>query len=305
MIKKIINKLLDDNQIDLHFAEKPLRIDLVLVGGAFNGRYLMGALFFLKEMEKRNYIVIERISGCSIGSIAGLLYILDDLNKIFLLYKYLSKKFKKNHNLSFIKNIKNILGYKDTDELCDRINNKLYICYNNIKTREKIVKHKYKNLDDLYKSVICSCFIPYLIDENISYKNKYIDGITPFFFEEESNKKILFLDLYTVDKLNCLLNIKNEKSNFHRILFGLLEMHNFFMKNKSTQMCSYVNNWSLFEQKYHMLKLILEKIFIYMISLFVVLHNNLQDDIKNLFIYQYISKFNRKIVIYILDNYCL
>jgi hypothetical protein len=153
--------------------------------------------------------------------------------------------------------------------------------------------------------MICSCFIPYLIDENISYKNKYIDGINPFFFEVVPNKKILFLDLYTVDKLNCLLNIKNERSTFHRILFGLLEMHHFFMKNQSTQMCSYVNHWSFFEQKYNMLKIVLEKIFIYMISLFVMLHNNLQDDIKKFFIYEYIIKLNRKMVIYILDNYCL
>ena len=70
MIKKIINQLLDDNQINLNFGEKPQRIDIVLGGGAFNGSYLIGALFFLKEMEKRNYIIVERISGCSIGSIA-------------------------------------------------------------------------------------------------------------------------------------------------------------------------------------------------------------------------------------------
>ena len=305
MIKKIINQLLDDNQINLNFGEKPQRIDIVLGGGAFNGSYLIGALFFLKEMEKRNYIIVERISGCSIGSIAGLLYILDDLDKIFILYKHLSQKFKKNRNLSVIKNIKKILGYKDSNELCNRINHKLYICYNNIKTREKIVKNKYKNFDDLCKSMICSCFIPYLIDENISYKNKYIDGINPYLFEEIPNKKILFLELYTVDKLNCILNIKNEKSNFHRILYGLLEMHNFFIKNKSTQMCSYVNHWSLFEKKYNMLKKVLEKICIYLISFFVMLHNNVQDDIKKLFIYEYITKLNRKIVIYILDNYCL
>jgi len=303
MIKKLINKLLDDNPIDSIFVEKPLRIDLVLGGGAFNGSYLMGALFFLKEMEKRNYIVIERISGCSIGSIAGLLYILDDLDKIFVLYKYLSKKFKKKHNLSFIKEVKQILNYTNTDNICEKINNKLYICYNNVKSIKKIVKNKYKTYDDLCNIIIRSCFIPYLIDENFSYENKYIDGITPYFFENGSNKKILFLDLYTFDKFKYLINIQNEKTNYHRVLYGLLEIHTFFIKKTNTDMCSYVNQWTVFDKLYNYFKLILEKIIVYIISYLVILNKTVRND--NLYIYKSITKIGKRLLISFLDNHCL
>ena len=53
------------------------KIDLVLESGAFNGSYLVGALFFLKEMEKKKYIYVDRISGCSIGALIGFLYFIN------------------------------------------------------------------------------------------------------------------------------------------------------------------------------------------------------------------------------------
>ena len=70
MIDEYVNKLIEN----LPESSKKLQnIDLVLDGGLFNGSYLVGALYFLKEMERRQYIKIDRISGCSIGSIVGFL----------------------------------------------------------------------------------------------------------------------------------------------------------------------------------------------------------------------------------------
>ena len=56
---------------------------------------------FLKEMENQNYMCIERISGSSVGSIAGLIYFMDCLDffekqfsspsKIINVSKYTSK----------------------------------------------------------------------------------------------------------------------------------------------------------------------------------------------------------------------
>jgi hypothetical protein len=60
--------------------KKPLKIDLVLSGGAFNGSYILGALYFLKELEREKYIIIKRISTCSVSSFLGLLYLTDNLN---------------------------------------------------------------------------------------------------------------------------------------------------------------------------------------------------------------------------------
>ena len=76
MFQPYINNLLNN----LPKRDNPIHIDLVLDGGVFNGSYLIGALYFLKTLEKINYVKIKRISGCSIGAAVGLLYTLDKLD---------------------------------------------------------------------------------------------------------------------------------------------------------------------------------------------------------------------------------
>ena len=86
MINEYVIKLIDNLPDDLKNSKAPLRLDLILDGGIFNGSYLVGALYFLKEMEKRNYVTVERISGCSIGSIVAFLYFIDALDVMPQLY---------------------------------------------------------------------------------------------------------------------------------------------------------------------------------------------------------------------------
>ena len=80
---------------DLKNSTTPLRLDLVLDGGIFNGSYLVGAMYFLKEMEKRKYITVERISGSSIGSIVAFLYYIDALDMMPQLYDIVKNEFKR------------------------------------------------------------------------------------------------------------------------------------------------------------------------------------------------------------------
>jgi hypothetical protein len=307
MIETYVDKLIDNLPDNIKNSKTPIKMDLVLSGGAFNGSYLIGALYFLKEMENRNYIKINRISGCSIGSIAGLLYVFNDLNKITKMYKCFTKQFKKKHNLSILKNIKKILGKNICDDY-QKANDKLYICYNNVETQKKIVKSNYKNVDELCNSLIKSCFVPYLIDETMCYKCKYIDGLNPIIFGLEPNTKILFLDLLTYDKLNCLINIKNEKNTFHRILAGLLEMHNFFIKNKSTEMCSYVNDWSIINTTMYQGKLYLEKLIVFVLHLLLKINQgidkNIQYPLKETFMYKLLVQMYRSFFNLFLDTYC-
>ena len=64
MIKTYINKLIENlpDEIKENARNKtPIKIDLILDGGIFNGSYLVGALYFIKEMESRKYIKVERI----------------------------------------------------------------------------------------------------------------------------------------------------------------------------------------------------------------------------------------------------
>ena len=53
-----INTLIDNLNLN---ESKPLELDLVLDGGGFKGSYLLGSLLYLNELEKKNYIKINRI----------------------------------------------------------------------------------------------------------------------------------------------------------------------------------------------------------------------------------------------------
>ena len=305
MIQQYVNKLIDNLPDNIKNTNKPLKIDLVLDGGVFNGSYLAGALHFLKEMENRKYIIVDRISGCSIGSIVGFLYIMNRLDLVTNLYAEFNKEFKETYSLNIINYVKSNLAEFSNEENLKKINNKLYITYNNIIKGSKKVKSVYKNWNEMTDSLIKSCFFPYLINGNLLYKNKYLDGISPYIFNEEPGKKILFMELFSSDKISGIINIKNEKTNHHRILTGLLDIHNFFIKESRTSMCCYVNDWNLFDKFYYKLKTIFEKCFTYIIYLFIVFKKHINIDINNNIYYKLISKISYDIFIILLETYCL
>lgn len=290
---KFINNLPDH----LINTTLPLRIDLVLEGGLFNGSYHAGVLFFLKEMEKRNIVKIERISGASIGALMGFLYFSNNLNMIHDLYDLLYTTFKKTHCLKFIKQLNKILGEKLPENMCELVNKRLYISYYNVISGNKYVKKKYKNKDLLINTIIKSCFVPGLIDGNILYKKKYIDGFTPYIFKHVKDKRILYVDLFGHDKLTHFFDIKNEKSNDHRVLMGLLDIHHFFIKHQSTSMCSYVDNWNITHQFSYYLKQFCEKLFIYIIIIILHIKQMIPLNIKSsTIIYKKISTTISKIM---------
>jgi hypothetical protein len=132
--------------------------------------------------------------------------------------------------------------------------------------------------------------------------------MNPYIFNNESGKKILYLDLYGYDKIGNLLNVKNEKSNFHRILSGLLDIHNFYIKQSDTQMCSYVNDWSVTNKTFNYLKVLFEKItinFIYLVIYFKKIIIPFEYDFENTIVYKIISKITHDIFIILLETYCL
>lgn len=266
MLKIYANKLIDDLYNN---TEEPIEIDLILTGGAFNGSYLFGALIYLKELEKRNYIRICRISSVSISSIFGLFYIMDDFTKINKLYKYFATEWTEHKRLSKIKQLSNLLGKKITEKYY-LANDKLFISYNNITTLQKNTISTYPTSDHLYDAIICSCFIPFYIDNTICYKEQYVDGISPFIFPENGRKR-LFIDLLTKNKWNHMFSIEGEQTPTYRMLDGLLDIHVFFWKSKGiSTMCSYIEKWSIYHYTKYNLSLYFEKLL--MILLYVLYH---------------------------------
>ena len=137
------------------------------------------------------------------------------------------------------------------------------------------------------------------------YEDKYIDGIIPYVFDKEPNIKILYLDLFGYDKIGNLLNVKNEKTNYHRILSGMLDIHSFFIKQSCTPMCSYVNDWNYLNLFWIFFKNSMEKLFIFFTYIFINIKNKLPEDFKCSIISKITTKIIQDIFIIILDTYCL
>ena len=302
MIDDYVNKLIENLPDD---SKRLQCLDLVLDSGIFNGSYLVGALYFIKEMERRKYVKIERISGCSIGSVVGFLYFIDSLDLIPKLYDNIKSDFKNNFSLNELKEIKKHLIHRIPDDICLKVNGRLFICYNDIKRQKKVVKSTYKNVDEIIDTIIKSCYVPFLIDNNMLYRNKYIDGINAYIFKSEKNKKILHMELLSYDKFTYALNIKNEKSNFHRILSGLLDIHSFYIKKSNTSMCSFVEDWNIINKFHHNTKLITELLIVYIIYFINYMKKYIPEDIKDNIFIKIISQVLFDIFRIIMDSYCL
>lgn len=273
-IKKYTNKLICELPGHMKNSESPLKFDLILSGGAFNGSYTLGALFFLKEMENQKYIKINRISTCSISSIIGVLYFLDKLDVMYENYNIFYNDFNESKKLNSLLQVNKYIQITPND--LSQINHKLYISYYNIRKRKKIIKYSYKNVNDVYSSIIKSCYLPFVIDSNILYKNKYIDGITPYIFKSRPRRHVqkLYIDLICCGKLFNIFNVKYEYCNIHRIMTGILDIHWFFIKDfASTSMCSFINKWSLLDLLRNYMILIVEKIIVAIVCIYVLFDN--------------------------------
>ena len=94
-----------------------------------------------------------------------------------------AEDFRQTHKLQIIKDIKNNLKPHIPDDVCLMVNHKLFITYHNIINGKKKVKSTYLDVDDILDTILKSCYLPFLIDGNMLYKNKYVDGINPYIFK--------------------------------------------------------------------------------------------------------------------------
>jgi hypothetical protein len=301
MIEKYVDKLIKNLPKESKVSQK---LDIVFDGGAFNGSYLVGAAYFLKSMESKSYIEIDRMSACSIGSFVSLLYVADCLEIFTDLYQMLMNHFKTNHQLNNFDAICKKIEPRLPKNICHLMTNKVYISFYDLKKNKKIVKHKYKSLQDIFDTIYKSSFVPFLMDGNILHKGRYFDGVSPFIFKKEPDKKILFLDLFGYDKIGNLLNIKNEKTNYHRILSGLLDIHDFYIKQSNTHMCSYVNEWGFLNQTHFIIKKLVEYFVFYFIRVYIYIKNNIPDVFHENIISKIVAKIMKDIYIILIENYC-
>jgi len=229
---------------------KEKEIDLIISGGAFNVSYLVGSLYFIREMCDKGLIRINKISTCSASSIMGLLFVIDKVDiYVDKLYDLLVSSFKKNRSVIFddesLASIIKIIEEELPEDVLSRVNDRLYITYYDVMECKQIVKSKFENVNDIFNTIKRSCFIPYLTMNKLLEDNKYIDGGTPYIFNKECGVNRIYINLCGMDKIMDSIVIKRDKIVMHRILGGILDIHNFFFKCKKTSMCSYVEDWGI------------------------------------------------------------
>ena len=308
MLQKYINNLVDTiepngklNKLNKKVVEK---VDIILEGGLFNGSYQLGFLNYIKQMEKNKLIKIKRLSGCSIGSFMAFLYFTDvslDENIDFIsniIYKHI----KKYNNLNFFNKVKKFYIKRLPPNFLQLVNGRLFITYNDVSKNKQIVKSTYASIEELFEIIRRSCSVPYIIDKTLFYNGKYFDGLYPFIFKPKNDRKIINLNIINSQTFNYFLSIKNEKNNINRVINGILDTHIFFSSNFNSNMCSYVNDWSIITNIKHRLLIKLFKFSIFIlhhIYIFIKIFKKYSHDsidINKLFII--ISKFFFK-------NYCV
>jgi len=230
-------------------ANIPSEIDLVLDGGAFNGLYMIGCLFYLKELEEIDNIRIKRVSGCSIGAVLGLIFILNKLEMALDVCKDAFKYLRRHQDLKkFVNVFKTRFNEIVVENDLKHLNGRFYLTYFDARKGKQIVKKHYKSKQDLLECVLKSLYVPYIIDRNITDDDGCIDGAFPYMFKKrEGKRKILFINLQSWDKIKKMLYIKNEHNIYPRVFEGLMDAHNFFNTNKPNNMCSYVNDWGIID----------------------------------------------------------
>lgn len=258
------------NMVSSVGVESPKHIDLILSGGAFNAIYLVGCLYFIKEMENQNKIIIHRISTCSASSFVALFYLTNCLELFETkIYNTVVENFKRNKKYLFsdedvksmfdvIENhLYDVIGLTEY-EILKKINYKLYISYFDIKKCKKVVKKKYKSLHDIFETIKKSSHIPFVTMNCMLYKDRYMDGWQPHIFtnkEEETgnpifkinNNKQIFIDILGKDKIKECIVLKNSKKNEEKVINGIFDTYYFFYQNgkHETSMCGYVNIYNI------------------------------------------------------------
>lgn len=220
----------------------PLSMDVIFDGGMFNGSYLTGVSFYLKDLERVNHIKIHRISACSVGAFIGVLYLSNLLSKSIGLYNFTYKYFKRYSNIpiaKFISKVAKILP----ENICELVNGRLFINYTDIVTRTSVVKSTFRNSDELIETLYLTSFIPFISGKTFAYKGRYIDGLLPHIFPLRDDRQILYIDLHgNMSKVKDIVCIKNEPSNVYRIMYGVLSVHELFGRHSPSVLCYFIND---------------------------------------------------------------
>ena len=270
----------------------PRKINIIFDGGAFNGGFAAGMAIYLKCMEEYKLIKIHSVSGCSVGSLLAVWYLSGCKPNTIIYFEKFMTSYKKNMHLHECKDIiheliDDIFSRDIENTLLSKLNGHLFISYYNIKKHKQKTVSKFINKKHIIECILRSSHIPYIIDGCASYKKTYMDGISPYIFNNGCPS--LFIKLLTFRKCSRAFMIKSENNIQYRLLTGVADVNEFFTTGKS-DMCSFVGDWTYVTILQLRLREILFFTIFSLIGWLVIMKSYLPKTITNSLIYNGASK---------------
>jgi predicted patatin/cPLA2 family phospholipase len=270
-------------------------LNLIFDSGAVNGLMGIGAALYLHHLEKLNYIKINKVSGCSIGSLIAVWYLCGCPDTIYTYIETLFSHYKTNKNFFVFEQIVNsaILQLFPAEADVSRLNDIFFINYYDTEQSKQCVVSHFENRAHLITCILRSAHIPFITSPAHKFEGRYIDGIAPYIFPMDRNNnnnnkcKNLFIQLIQFTAPLKSLHIKKEQNIYSRLIRGVVDTNEFFI-NDSNAICSYVN----YKTKIH---LYIRKKFVYLILLlieyFILIQKAIPDFFKETELYDKLASF--------------
>lgn len=286
LMRKYINALI----LNVDRNRLPTEMDLVFSGGALNGLFGIGVLYYIKALEEHGFTKVKRVSGCSIGSLLALWYITNCSEDPDIWFTDIIRMFKKTQNLTGYneKVVKTVYSLFQDDESVKALNECLFISFYDMKKGKQKVISRYKGRDHLVECLISSSYLPRITDGSLRYKERYIDGITPHIFKDNS-RVVLVVELMTMKKLIKSVSFKRETNAYFRLLVGVADASQFF-SDGSSDMCKYYKDWSYVDYGNYRGKELVIYIFIYLVEVIYNIHYYIPSKITDTTMYHGLFK---------------
>ena len=277
--------------VDLSKLKK--EINLIFDGGAFNGGFAAGVAMYVKALEEQELVKVDKVSGCSIGSAIALWYVSGCPEEAIRFFEQMTIDFQDTLNLvGYHKNIKDFVHFIFPDGNVSMLKDKLYINFYDTQKHAQNVVSEFKDVDHLIDCILQSSHLPYIIDGNARYNGRYIDGILPHIFNGSSGSSgssgsttdSLFIKLLTLHKCSRAMVVKCEANIHYRLLSGIADANEFFTIG-SSDMCSYVSQWSYFNILQIRCREMVILFIISIIEWIILVKNNIPSTIKNSLLY--------------------
>jgi hypothetical protein len=225
----------------------PKKINIIFDSGAVNGLLGIGAALYINKLEHKNLLKVNKISGCSIGSLIAVWYrcgcpetIYNYMDKLFAYYKIHQDFY------IFESIVQDTIQLLFLDDNMEKINGNIYINYYDTLEHKPVIISHFTSRQHLIETILRSSHVPFMTTNALKNAGRYIDGIVPYVFHaEEQCQNVLIKLISFTSPLECL-KTKNEQNIFTRLLRGLAGANNFFV-NGDTDICCYINRGILLE----------------------------------------------------------